>query len=194
VHDLARARILPLTGANAATISADMAALATEGRRRLAADELPGVTAHLGFSADLRYRGQAFELTLPVMGETLDAAAAQDLVARFHQLHLQRFSFNDPGETVELVTLRLAATGRIAAPPEPALAAVAQTAEAVFRKVHLSGEMRNVRIVQQDTLNAGAVLDGPAIVEQAYTSLLILPGWRLVVAPSGDLMAERLDP
>lgn len=194
VHDLAKARITLLTAESAVSISADMAALAAQGLRRLAADALPGVTSQLKFSADVRYRGQAFELMLPITRDTLDAAAVGELVARFHALHLQRFSFNDPRETVELVTLRLAAIGHIGAPPDAVLADKPAAGAPALRRVYLGGVEQKVRIVQQDHLGHRALVDGPAIVEQAYTSLLVPPGWRLIVMSAGDMMVEKAEP
>jgi N-methylhydantoinase A len=58
------------------------------------------------------------------------------------------------------------------------------------RPVRLAGAVRETAIVDRDTLGPGAVLDGPAIVEEAHSTLLIPPGWRLTVHVSGALIAE----
>jgi N-methylhydantoinase A len=49
--------------------------------------------------ADLRYRGQSFELTLPLQ---------EDLEGAFHRSHAERYGFADPERTVELVAVRTA--------------------------------------------------------------------------------------
>jgi N-methylhydantoinase A len=49
--------------------------------------------------ADLRYRGQSFELTVPL---------GPDLVARFHRLHEERYGYSDSGREIELVAVRTA--------------------------------------------------------------------------------------
>jgi len=59
-------------------------------------------------TADLRYRGQGFELNVPL--EPLKA-----LPARFHERHEERFGFSDPGGEIELINLREAVIGQ--APP-----------------------------------------------------------------------------
>jgi N-methylhydantoinase A/oxoprolinase/acetone carboxylase beta subunit/N-methylhydantoinase B/oxoprolinase/acetone carboxylase alpha subunit len=184
VQDLAKARIVPLRAANAAIISADMAALATEGRK------LVGEGAELRFSMDLRYKGQAFELMLPVEGESIDAAGIDAIKERFHALHRQRFSFNDPREMVELVTLRLAAILRLGTPPAAKLGGGQTTPPAVQRRVHHDGKEQDFCVMQQHDLVPGNSVDGPAIIEQSYTSMLIPEGWRLIVTESGDLTAE----
>jgi N-methylhydantoinase A len=49
--------------------------------------------------ADLRYRGQSFELTVPLGG---------DLVERFHRAHEERYGYFDRGREIELVAVRTA--------------------------------------------------------------------------------------
>jgi N-methylhydantoinase A len=49
--------------------------------------------------ADLRYRGQSFELTVPLGG---------DLTARFHRTHEERYGYADRGREIELVAVRTA--------------------------------------------------------------------------------------
>jgi N-methylhydantoinase A len=52
--------------------------------------------------ADLRYRGQAFELTVPLAG------SARELAERFHRAHEERYGYADRGRPIELVAVRTA--------------------------------------------------------------------------------------
>ena len=61
------------------------------------AGELPD-----GGEADLRYRGQSFELRVPLGG------GREALAARFHRAHEDRYGYADPARTVELVAVRTA--------------------------------------------------------------------------------------
>ncbi|MCZ8045083.1 MAG: hydantoinase/oxoprolinase family protein [Beijerinckiaceae bacterium] len=191
VHDLARTRVLPLKAGAAPAFAALAGELLAEGEALLAADGLPTEQRRLELAADLRYRGQAFELLVPLDEVPQDDAALARLCERFHAAHRQRFSFDDPGETVELVTLRLAAVGLLggtASAQAPAAGAPAARRE---RAVHLGGRWTSAPVYEQAGLGAGARVEGPAIVEQAYTTLIIPAGWRLAVRPSGDLVATR---
>ncbi len=199
VHDLARARITPLDAAAPDLLAPLMAELAAEARALLEQEGLQtqpheDEATHLAFSADLRYRGQAFELMVPMEGSAPDPAALAALLARFHALHRQRFSFDDPDEGVELVTLRLAATGRLGQTAHSGGAELPEGASRPradgCRSVHLDGRWQDVAIVQQAELGADDHVAGPAIVEQDYTSLLIPVGWRLVMTPDGDMIAR----
>jgi N-methylhydantoinase A/oxoprolinase/acetone carboxylase beta subunit len=61
----------------------------------------------------MRYKGQAFELTVPATGTRLDETALDALIAGFHAIHRQRFSYANPGSPVEIVSLRVHAIGRL---------------------------------------------------------------------------------
>lgn len=191
-HDLARTRITPLDAGAAGVINAMRDEMAAEGRRLLAADKLPPEAISLRFHADLRYRGQAFELMMPLEDGALDEAGVARMVERFHKLHFDRFSFDDRQETVEMVTLRLTGTGALGGIGRETLAAARPEGQPEVRPVYLGGRWREVPVVQQDTLDPDSPLAGPAIIEQDYTTLLLTDGWRLRLVPGGDMVARKL--
>ncbi|KMK66326.1 hydantoinase/oxoprolinase family protein [Puniceibacterium sp. IMCC21224] len=192
-HDLSLTDILRLAPQNLPEIRAMAADLRTKGAALLDADGMDAGTRDLSLSADLRYRGQAFELLTPLPDGPIDDATLIELRTRFEELHRQRFSFDDPDEAVELVTLRLTATGRLST-PETASEAVHDTAIAsppTQRRVHLDGAWREAPVHRQDSLSPGLRITGPAVIEQAYTTMLICSDWVLTVTPSGDLIATE---
>jgi N-methylhydantoinase A len=194
VHDLARASIIPLKQGNLPQIRHIVQELQASGNALLDADRLPADRRALRLAADLRYRGQAFELMVAVELDDLTDIGMEGLIERFHTAHKQRFSFDDRGETVELVTLRLSALGLITS-------GAAQTAQESgvlvspepkgSRAIFMEGAWREAPVFKQVNLPAGAHLGGPAIIEQPYTTLVINKGWRLTRLPSGDLIAAK---
>ncbi len=194
VHDLARTRIVPLKPGCAPVVVALAEALLAEGQALLAADGLPDAQRELQLAADLRYRGQAFELLVPLDAAELNDAGIAALCDRFHGLHRQRFSFDDLQETVELVTLRLSALGKLGGMAETRAPEPTGASEPRLRPVHMNGSWADTPVHRQEGLGAGAMVTGPAVIEQAYTTLLVPAGWNLTVAPSGDLVAKRKQP
>ncbi len=191
VHDLARACITRLDIDAPPVLNRLAAELAGEGRALLATDTPAGSATELKFTGDLRYRGQAFELNLPLAAGLVDDAAIADLVQRFHALHRQRFSFDDPDEAVEMVTFRLAAIGALGGHQPFRAGQHARTGRTdMTRDIYLGGRWRSVAIIRQDQLGPGDAVSGPAIIEQDYTSLLILDDWTLTVTDEGDMAAE----
>lgn len=195
LHDLARTRIIPLTPGHLAAFNRLADELVAAGNALLDADRLPHERRALRLAADLRYRGQAFELMIPLEGADLTGEGLAGLIERFHQTHLQRFSFDDRQETVELVTLRLSAAGLIGAgQPLAGSAAAPAGGRAVAgsrRGIFLAGAWREADVHAQGALAAGDSLAGPAIIEQPYTTLIIPAGWRVTTMGSGDLIARK---
>ena len=57
--------------------------------------------------------------------------------------------------------------------------------------MRLVGEDHETAILRRETITAGATLDGPLIIEEAHSTLLIPPDWRVSVHPTGALIADR---
>ena len=191
-HDLSRTEILPLAPASLPSLTAMAEDLLARGGALLDQDKIPPEKRILSLTADLRYRGQAFELmtALPEGPVTEDTLA--ELRARFEEQHRQRFSFDDPKESVELVTLRLTATGVLGDADLPAIPyAPSETAPVTQRPVHVDGAWVDTPVHRQLSLAPGETVTGPAIIEQEYTTLLIPGDWSLTMTQSGDMTARK---
>lgn len=143
----------------------------------------------------MRYKGQAFELTVPAAGTRLDAGALDGLIAGFHEVHRQRFSYANPGAPVEIVSLRVAAIGRLPLPqPRPAALSAGESATSRRRKVWLGGAWREVPVWARNQVGAGTKLSGPAVIQEPYTTVLLGGAWTCRRDASGHLIAERSQP
>jgi N-methylhydantoinase A len=149
--------------------------LAARGR-----DELDAPDAEIRASYDLRYAGQAFELTVPG-AERPDPG---DLRNAFDDAHEERYGYSDPDASLELVTVRVAAALPAAELPETPRAEHEDKGE---REALFDGEPRATRVV------AGVpyALDGPAIVELPESTVVVRPGWRAEAAPGGLAMERK---
>jgi N-methylhydantoinase A len=184
VHDLAASRVLRAEAANLPHLHEGAASLRAEGEALLTADGVAPARRSFGLAADMRYVGQAFELVVPWPdGDGLD-----DVCARFHTLHRQRFSYADPDAPVEIVTLRLSAIGQLDRTGATAAAPPVERAAPGVRRVFLGGAWTEAAVHRRDTL-AGAVA-GPAVIEEDYTTLLIPAGWMCAPARDGHLAAR----
>lgn len=190
VHDLASSRVIRALPKNVPDIARACADLRTQAAAMLDQDGLPPDRRDISLSADMRYHGQAFELVVP-WGDVLPEAATLDqLLARFHALHQERFSYANTDDPVEIVTLRLTATGRL---PE-ARAAIASAPSSDSpptgrRKIFIGGRWQDIPVHRREAVRTEIV--GPALIEEAYTSLFIGPGWSCEPGEGGDLVAKR---
>ena len=134
--------------------------------------------------ADVRYRGQSHETTVPYT--TGEGWAV--LVDRFHTMHKERNGFARIEDPVEVVTVRAESVG------SPLLTwsdlpAVAPTGEADRPARRVMGETGEVtaRVVARAALGEGDEIVGPAIVEETEATTFLAPGERAIVDGSGAL-------
>jgi N-methylhydantoinase A len=137
-------------------------------------------------TAELRYRGQAFELAV----ECGEAPDPDELREAFAAAHERAYGYRDPEGDVELVTLRVTATE-----PGPAIDAAAagahgRGAAGSTRRAFLGGEEHDAAVLTGEP-EPGETLHGPAVVELPEATLAVPPGWQGRVEPSGTLRLER---
>ena len=166
-----------------ATLDAQgLAAMETEG---IARDRIS--TRH---AADMRYVGQSYELEVDVP-DTTDASTPDELARRFHDAHERVYAHAQRGNAVETVNLRVVHSFR-PAPPSPAGDRAGradgnearETRRTVFAE-HPDGV--DAAVFDRSDLAPGTVIDGPAIVEQPDTTIVVYPGHRCTVGDDGLL-------
>jgi 5-oxoprolinase (ATP-hydrolysing) len=110
---------------------------------------------------DLRYQGQAYELTVPL---------GRNLVSKFHALHTKRYGYGDSGRPVELVSVRTRFVGRT---PKVRFSRQKRTSGAPGpleqSRVWFNGKAHKTSIYDRESLRHGHVIRGPAIVGE-YSS------------------------
>lgn len=189
-YSFAAARMMTIDQASAPAIADLATGLSTKARDRLHGDAIAEQHRSLNFAADLRYKGQAFELTVPWRG-AFDAAGIATVAADFHRMHEQRFSYANPADTVEFVTLRLDAVGRL-----PTISLSSPTSEAPLndartRKVYFGTTWHDARVWRRDAITESESIAGPAVIEEDYTTVLLPPGWTARRKPHGHIIATR---
>jgi len=137
---------------------------------------------------DLRYVGQWHELTLPVA--ELDAP---QIAAAFHAEHDLLFGYATADMPVEVLACRLTTTGITHKPDHALLVESGDDADAAQigeRQVWspLDRRLAPTRVYDGRVLGAGAALSGPAIVELANTTVVVLDGFELVVDRFGSFV------
>ncbi len=81
---------------------------------QLAAEGVSPGQMVLEWAADLRFEGQSWELTTPlVRSERLDQQGVQAMIEAFHELHQKVYSYSDRAQPVEFINLRVRPSGAI---------------------------------------------------------------------------------
>jgi N-methylhydantoinase A len=167
VHDEVQTVMLPGDTDLEALLGASRS-LEVKAREALAAQGFEGEQVQLQRELDLRYRGQAYELRVPL---------GEGSVAAFHRLHEQVYGHSAPGAPVEIVNLRLRA---VAGVPRPGLGRRKRggrdpSAASLGRRpvVLADGHVAPVPFYRGERLQAGNEIPGPAVVVFKDTTLVL---------------------
>ncbi len=152
--------------------------LERRGQAKMAADGVAPGDVEIRRQADMRYVGQSYELTIDMDKKTGDPIAAA--VASFHSRHDTMYGHSNTAGSVEFVNLR---TIHVHRPDErenpPMKSASAAAAKPVaHRESYFDGGFVKTPVYDRKQLSVGQEIEGPAIVEQADTTLIINPKQR----------------
>ena len=146
-------------------------------------------------SLDIRYEGQSYELNVPYFTETETCLQeTRVLVQKFHAAHDQRFGYARTDAPVEIVNLRLIATGETDKPPiRPLPLADTDPSEAfTFQNpVIFEGEARSTDFYRREALQPGNQIAGPAIITEFSATTVIPPNFSAVVDAYQNLILTQ---
>lgn len=162
---------------------------------RLARDGVASGDQRLLCEADLRYSGQAYELTMPIaVQEKLTRQDIMGSAEAFHTKHRELYGHNFPGQIPELVNLRVTGIGAVRKPKMPKPIGDGSERALVGRRKVLWGQTQeylDTPIYDRAHLGEGSPIEGPAIIEQMDTTTTIPPGYRGEIDRVGILVIQR---
>ncbi len=149
--------------------------LLARGKSDMASEGFEEENIVLEKALDLRYKGQSFELVVPI-----ESYAVAEAVKSFHAGHEKRYGYARPDAPVELVNIRLTTRGvrqrpeaiyaRRSTSSNPA-AVVSQT------QVRFGGAWHDAPVYERELLLPGHEIVGPALVAQEDATTVVSPGW-----------------
>ena len=150
-------------------------------------------------SLDMRYEGQSYELNIPYSTERHDQSSSRgwvplSLLKSFHTTHEQRFGYARTDAPVEIVNLRLTATGETDKPsiqPLPLADADASDAFTNQSPVVFEGEALRTNFYRREALHPGNQITGPAIITEFSATTIIPPNFAAVVDAYQNLILTR---
>jgi N-methylhydantoinase A len=191
-HDFVRTLIGTLGEIRSADAARAFAELQSAGEKALGAEHL--ARGCFEFAADLRYRGQEHTITIPVAGAHDLATDIDATRRRFNEQHDRRHGHAAPDEWIEVVNLRLIVTvPRMEDAIARWLSQPWQTSEIMpeERRAIVFDDAEHpieARILWRPGLAAGTEIEGPAVIEEPNSTILIGPGDHAVVNESGHII------
>jgi N-methylhydantoinase A len=188
--DVARTWVRRLDAVEAATLETVYTEMARQAVAVVRESAVAGEIV-LARSADARYVGQGYELTVPVPAGPLDGDTLARVRRAFDEVYAARYGYAQPGEPVEVVTWKLSAIGGA---PRVTLAKAAAEAGAFPRKAVRRAYFPEARgfvdtpVYDRYRLWAGLTVTGPAIVEERESTTVLPPGATATVDAYANLI------
>jgi len=139
---------------------------------------------------EMRYVGQAFEVSVNLGDRGLAELSADDLAELFADAHRRTFEFAKPhGDPVEVVSFRV---GAKAPPPETAIAGMSEAAsDPSDRRVRFveRGEVMDAALLSRQALTLSA-MSGPLLIEDGSSTIYVPPGWGARLDGTGNVILE----
>ena len=160
-------------------------ALAADGTAWLDAQNLTFVERRVEWSADVRYLGQSFEISIPLTDADLNEATFR---ANFHHAYEVLYGYMDEAAALEIRDLRVTAIGISVKPALARLEPRSGVPPKRERGIFLDGTAMQAAVYTRDNLPAGFAFAGPAIVEQFDTTVFVTPEFNVSVDDHGNLI------
>ena len=156
------------------------------------------VQMQIEYIVEARYAGQVWELDTPVAENGLENTGdVKALVERFHRVHERLFAMRDEGSAVEFINWKARMSVPLGAEPSPAAVAnryvVSDDAYALLKRRPCyfgDATIVDTPIFKPRDLRAGLRIEGPAIIEEPTTTLVVYPGMSATVSAAGNYLLE----
>lgn len=187
-YDFARSIVAGASNETMAALTAHFKSMVDEGTSKLKVDGFGSVAMTFELLVDMRYQGQAFELSVPL---DVRDEPMEEIARRFEGLYEQRYGFLKKGKPLEIVTARVVAIGK---GPDLRLSEVVKQIEPIDgatrerRRLYFDGEWcQDCPVFDRGRLGAGATFEGPAVIEEYGSTTVVLPKWKGTIDRWGNI-------
>lgn len=191
-QDFVTTRISSLHDHDQGSLSKLFQELEAQAREWLSDEDVPEKERRIERSVDLRYEGQNFEITVGLN----EAESLEHVAEKFREAHLQRYGHADEHDPIELVNIKVTASGAIGLAADD----IRDDDALVPSDGGVDNQTRSVRfhsgtfpspIVQRPAMVPGQSLRGPLVIEQSDTTTLVPPEWSVTLNEQGHLVLRR---
>jgi len=188
-NDFIKTVFVELGGAETTVIQEEYKSLEARALEWLREEQAYEGDYQLIYSADMRYRGQAFEIEAILSAKDVASGDVTAMAEAFHREHELVYEHCDRDAAVQIVNLRLVIVGMSPKPifPERNLTVQPATPERSV-EVFTGGRLTSVSLFRREQLHPGFTFDGPAIVVQSDCTSCIPEGLSGNVDAYGNLV------
>lgn len=166
-----------------------------QGVRHLETDGFAGDRIAIKRSLEMRYVGQVHECTVDIDNFRIDETSIDKVKDAFHARHEELYTYCERHNPVEVVNIESTLHGLIEKPKPPRLEGTGSLEDALKGKrpaiFQASGEATSTPVFDGSKLGVGVSVQGPAIIEEVTTTIVIEPGWTAALHESGSYLLTR---
>ena len=152
-----------------------------------------GLDPSLGKIERLADVGQAFEVVVPLPPGPYTEASKPALVAAFEAAYIAKFTRTPPAVPVEIINIRTAVSVEVPGErPRSAVTASGTPAPNAHRQVYFPEASGFVEtpVYDRADLPSGFAFAGPAVIEEAASTLIVGPSGKAHVADDGNIVVD----
>ncbi len=176
--DCVHSRLLTKEQINTDILNEVYARLDKQGVDELEKQDVPVENRVLIRTCDMRYFGQAFEISVPLPSKVIESQDIEDMIDKFHSLHEQAYGHCMKEDPIEFVNYRVSAVGTF---PKPDLINSAKEIKIKGEKKQIygtavfNGKEYKVPVINRDSLETGEKIIGPAIIAEMGATTVVYP-------------------
>ena len=193
--EAARTYVTMAVDATTEQLLVDLHALRDKAAKSLNTDGIAEADQEVFFQADLRYAGQAYQISLDFSEAELREQGIELLITRFDAEHEQLFTFalDEGHEIVMIRALVKAKSGALADLKVGKAGTALQDCKIHDTRYYYDGDWHDAVIYDRNMLHEGLLVPGPAIVTEMDATTVILPGYEATVDMLDNLVIDPLD-
>ena len=193
-NDFIKTVYLDLNDAATRALKADYAALAKRALNWLEVEQGYEGAHDIAYSAEMRYRGQSFEIDTPVPASVVEACDTAAMGEAFHKEHERIYGHADRKAAVQVIAIRLVISGRTPKPSFPKLPLVSGSPKAADTiEAFVDGKRRKLALYRRADIAPGQSFEGPAVIAQDDCTTVVLPGFTVRADEYANLRITRAD-
>ena len=190
--DLARSNLMKLAQMDWIIVDVLMSEMVAEGKEALVNAGLSSDSIGYSFSVDMRYIGQQTEVTVPLGRDFPTEKDSESFAYMFEQEYQNVYGLSLGDMEIEIVAWRVSAFSLSESRLVDREFDVRPGSPKGRRSIFLGSGVLTADVYDRETLGMEQTLQGPCIIEERETTILILPNWRATVASDGAVIAERI--
>ena len=190
--DLARSNLMKLAQMDWIIVDVLMSEMIAEGKEALVNAGLSSDSIGYSFSVDMRYIGQQTEVTVPLGRDFPTEKDSESFAYMFEQEYQNVYGLSLGDMEIEIVAWRVSAFSLSESRFVDREFDVRPGSPKGRRSIFLGSGVLTADVYDRETLGMEQTLQGPCIIEERETTILILPNWRATVASDGAVVAERI--